>query len=122
MDRRHWLVAFGAASVVVVGAGAAIAVGGGDVPRDLSRDVPRDDDFVFMDDLSPEEQVAYRRIEIENLMIQGGEPYTQEDVDRELAALLEAERMFPQGVHDIPLPEVPNIPIEDTGDADITNI
>ncbi len=75
-----------------------------------------------MDDLSPEQQVAYRRIEIENLMIQGGEPYTQEDVDRELAELLEAERLFPQEVHDIPLSEVPNVPLEDTGDADITNI
>lgn len=115
MYRRRWVVAVVTASVVVVGAGAAIAMVGGDAPRDVSRDDPRDDDFVFMDDLSPDEQVASRRIEVENLMIQGGEPYTQEDVDRELAELLETEREFPQEMRE------EGEPVEDTGDDEIVN-
>lgn len=125
MGRIRSVVAVVAVSVVVGGAVTTIATlrpeSPRDVPRGVSRDVPRDDDFVFMDDLPPDEQIAYRRIEIENLMIQGGEPYTQEDVDRELAELLEAERLFPQEVQDTPLPEGPGIPLEDT-EADIVSI
>lgn len=115
MHRRRWVVAVVAASVVVVGAGAAIAMTGGDAPRDVSRNVARDDDFVFMEEVPLDEEVAYRRIEVENLMIMSGESYTQEDVDRELAELLEAERQYPQEMRE------EGEPVEDTGDNEIVN-
>lgn len=112
MYRRRWVVAVVAVYVVVVGAGAAIAMASSDNSHDVARDV---DGMVFRDEISPGEEVSYRRIEVENLMIMSGEPYTQEDVDRELAELLENERRFPQEMQE------EGEPVQDTGDNEIVN-
>lgn len=75
MGKWRWTVA---ASVIVLGAGAAAsmtAASGGDNPRDD----PPHDGVPYRDDDDE------RRVMLENLMIMSGEPYTQEDIDRELA-------------------------------------
>lgn len=115
MGRVRSVVAVVAVSVVVGGAVATIATTRGGPPLDVSRHVSRGVDITDTDEPPPYGSVAARRIETENLMIQGGEPYTQEDVDRELAELLEAERLFPQEMR----PE--GEPVEDTGDNEFTD-
>lgn len=85
MGRIRSVVAVVAVSVVVGGAIVTIATIGDESPRDVSRGGEvTDTDGVLSGD-----KVATLRLEIENLLIEEGEPYTQEDVDRQANEVLE---------------------------------
>jgi len=79
------VVAAVAVSVVVGGAIVTVATVSDESARDVSPGVEVTD----MDEVLSGDKIANLRTLIESSMIEGGEPYTQEDVDRELAELLE---------------------------------
>ncbi|WP_152189753.1 hypothetical protein [Georgenia satyanarayanai] len=83
------MVATVAASVVVGGAIVTIATLSDESPRDVTRQVSPGVDVTDTDGVLSGDKTANLRTLIESSMVQGGEPYTQEDVDRELAELLE---------------------------------
>ncbi len=89
MGRVRSVVAVVAVSVVVGGAIVTITTLSDESPRDASRQGSPRVDVTDTGEILSGDKIANLRTQIENSMIQDGQPYTQEDVDRVLAELLE---------------------------------
>lgn len=79
------MLAVAAVSVVVGAAAVTIMTIGEEAPRH----VPRGAEVTDSDEVLSGDTTANLRVQIESSLVQSGEPYTQEDVDRQLAEVLE---------------------------------